>query len=76
MAQSVIEPALNKSNMGCLKDGYASMKPGLAVGASYVLRKCRFSHIYCNPRSNTATHISRRNQTVSHLKIGKIHQKP
>lgn len=56
-------------------DNHASMGCGLAIGASYVLKKCWFNRIYCNPNLNIATHVSRDNLTVSHLKIANIQQK-
>lgn len=52
------------------------MKSGLAIGASYVLKKCWFNRIYYNPNLNIATHVSRDNLTVSHFKIANIQQKP
>lgn len=55
---------------------HAFMEFGLAIGASYVLKKCRFNRIYCNPKMNIATHVSRDNLTVSHLKIANIQQEP
>lgn len=71
VARGIIEPALDKSSVG-----YASMKFGLAIGASYVLKKCGFIHIYSNTRPDTATYFSQDNLTISDAKIGNIQKKP
>lgn len=41
------------------------MEFALAIGASYVLNKCGFTHIYSNTKPNTATYFSRDDLTVS-----------
>lgn len=76
MAHSVMEPALDKCSMGCLKHGCASIKTWARCWRKLCTQKCRFNHIYCNPRPKTATYISRDNKTVSRSKMEKIQQKP